>query len=173
MTKLFVFQKHSHTDHWVSYLEGVKAFNAETDPDLKDEFAEATVEEYNTLKKSSFFYAYASLRKEWVDLHPPIAKHLNLLPKWIKDAAIQYFMDKFKIPESCITCKDVFTGTRSAIHCSVNVGGIVYEYRIKTNHGVGTNSKGNFTYKCYSLCYLSLICLISFHFSVSFQTKFD
>ncbi|KAE9547675.1 hypothetical protein FO519_009116, partial [Halicephalobus sp. NKZ332] len=115
-----VVVKHSHTDRWTTYLEIVEAFKAETNPDLKNEFAEAAVKEYNVLKKSSFFDAYTALCKEWINVHRPIAKHLDLLPKWIKDAAIQYFMDKFGIPESCITCKDVITGTRSAIHCNVN-----------------------------------------------------
>ena len=168
MTNLFVFQKHSDTAHWVAYLKSVEAFNAATNFNLRTTFAEAAIKQYNVLTKSSFFDAYTSLQVEWLDLHPLIANHLNQLPNWIKDAAIEYFMDKFGIPESCITCKDAITGTRSAIHCKVNVGEIVYEYRIKTNHGAGTSTRGNFTSKCYSLYYFSLIhFILDSHFKLN------
>lgn len=144
-----------------------EAFKVETNFDLKNELAEVVIEVYKTLKKSSFFIAYTCFYDEWLSLHPPIAKHFDMMPKWIKNAAITYFMNKYGISESCITCTDVITGTRPAIQCNVNVGEIVYRYRIKTNHGAGT-SIGNFTFKCYSFYYLSLICLILLYFRVSF-----
>ncbi|KAI6188300.1 hypothetical protein M3Y98_00340000 [Aphelenchoides besseyi] len=135
--------KHSHTDHWTTYLACVKTFEVERNPDLRNEIAEAAIAECKTLKQSSFFDAYTNLRKEWLGLHPPIARHFDLMPKYIKDAATTYFMNKFGIPEACVTCKDVITGTRSAIHCNVNVGQIVYRYRMKTNHGAGTSSRAS------------------------------
>lgn len=172
MTQNYVFQKHSCTDNWSTYLKAVEAFKAEQNPDVKDEFAEIAREEYNVLKKFSFFAAYTNLRKEWLGLHSQIANHLDLMLKWIKKAAGDYFTNKFGIPESCITFGNTTEGSRSAIVCNVNVEGTLYKYRMKTNHGAGTSSRGNFVSKfCFIISLINFSNLVSFR--ISFQIKFD
>ncbi|KAE9546857.1 hypothetical protein FO519_009931 [Halicephalobus sp. NKZ332] len=73
--------KHSYIKRWTTYLGIVEAFNTEKNPNFKDEFANVAMEEYNGLKNSSFFAAYTDLRKECVNVHRPIAEHLDMLPK--------------------------------------------------------------------------------------------
>lgn len=132
-------------------METVEKFSKATSIELKDEFAESALEEYNLLKKSSFFLAYTDLRKTWLTLHPSIANHLNLLPKWIAVAAEKYFATKFKVTESCMSWKNATDGTRPAIYFNVTVKNTVNRYRIKTNHGAGTGSRGHFSSnRCFS-----------------------
>ena len=70
-----------------------------------------------------------------------VARQLDNLQKFIKEAASDYFISKYSVQKSCVTWGYAYGGTHSAVLCTVQVEETVHKYRIKTNHAA---TKGNF-----------------------------